>query len=168
MKPLIIDEPYPSLDGIEENRRSAAVISGLYAGRHGELNAVLQYVYQSFYFFKNGEEETAGLLIGIALAEMEHLEILGKLLLVLGRSPEYSAWNGFFNEYYSARNVVYATESFKMLLDDISAEMLAVKDYREAAKTVGEGKVADVLNRIRLDEELHIRKLEEVIREKKK
>ena len=33
--------PYPSIEGIGEDYRSAAIISPAYAGMHGELTAIL-------------------------------------------------------------------------------------------------------------------------------
>ena len=94
---------------------------------------------------------------------MEHMEILGKLLLRLGRSPEYSAYEGIFNEYYSAANVSYSHAPEKMILDDLSGEMLAVKDYLAAAEAIKDEKAAAVLKRISLDEELHVKTLDLVL-----
>ena len=49
-KPLSVDIPYPIIEDIEINKNSVTRLSFLYAGKHGELNAILQYTYHYFYF----------------------------------------------------------------------------------------------------------------------
>ena len=46
-------------------------------------------------------------------------------------------------------------------MDSISGEMLAIKDYSEIEKRLSNEKVAAIIARIRLDEELHVKVLKE-------
>jgi len=67
-KPMIIDLPYPTTDGIRNDALSLQIISPAYSTSVGELNAVLQYVYNSFCFYKHGLKDCAETLMSIAKA----------------------------------------------------------------------------------------------------
>ena len=158
-KEIAVNLPYPSLDCITKDLCAAQVIAPAYAGRHGELNAILQYVYHHYYFSDEGNEQTTNVLIGISLAEMRHLSILGEMLLKLGVDPVYSARPPCKYDFYTAGYVSYSKTARKMLMDDISGELVAVSEYGEMLKNLENEDVAAVIARIKLDEELHIRVL---------
>ena len=46
-----------------------------------------------------------------------------------------------------------------MLMDDISGELIAIRNYEEILKRLCNEDVAAVISRIKMDEELHIRVL---------
>lgn len=163
VKPIALSLPYPSADNIEKNLKYASILSLLYAGKHGELNATLQYVYQYFYFNEFKEKEIAENLMGIAVAEMHHIEILGKLILALGQNPVYAECLPYRCNFYSSSSVSYSTNAEKMLLDDITGEMLAVSEYDRAVNEILDQRVQAILVRIKLDEELHIKVLREAL-----
>ncbi len=163
MQPLIVDMPYPSLSGIEKNPKYVKLIEQAYAGRHGELTAILQYVYQSVYFKKEGKDGTADKIMQIAVAEMKHLKILASLILVLGKDPIYATTGFFGPSFFDASFVSYCKSPKKMLIDDLSDELIAIDFYKSAAEDIKDEKVAAVLKRIMLDEELHAVILKEEI-----
>lgn len=165
MKPLMVDLPYPSTEGIEKDPYSVMIIKEFFSGLHGELTAILQYVYHSFYFEKSGDTITAELLESISVAEMKHVKILGKLILDLGCDPWYGALNGFSRAFYDTSKVAYSKTCEKMLLDDISAEMMAIKGYDRGICALKNERVSAVIARIRLDEELHVSALKERLSE---
>ena len=72
-KEIAVNLPYPSLDCITKDLCAAQVISPAYAGRHGELNAILQYVYHHYYFSEEGNEQTANVLIGISALQLRYV-----------------------------------------------------------------------------------------------
>lgn len=158
-KPVIVNLPYPSLDGITRDMRSAEIIAPAYAGKHGELNAILQYVYHHYYFADGGGERIADVLIGISIAEMKHLEILGETLLKLGIDPVYSRNPPYKFDFYSCNAVSYSKTAKKMLLDDVAGELIAVREYDGMLKRLCNEEVASVISRIKMDEELHVRVL---------
>lgn len=164
MKPLSIDLPYPSLEKIEKNSKIAKCIFPLYAGGHGELNAILSYSYYSFNFDNYFSKEVSKTLMQIATSEMEHLEILGNLLIKLGQDAVFGYFSPFGFEYYSASYPSYSKTPQKMLLDAISGELIAISDYIKTAKKVKDELVSSVLLRIRLDEELHVKVLKELLK----
>lgn len=161
MKPLIVDMPYPKIENIQKNQNTAALIYPLYSGSEGELNAILQYVFQSFYFDGDSENDVKKVLNGIALAEMMHLEMLGDLLYKLGVAPAF--FNTKTASFYCANGVQYAQNKKKMILDDISSELKAINDYSNAMCKIGDSDVSALLARIRMDEDLHVLALKEIL-----
>ncbi len=163
VKPVALSLPYPSVEGIEKNLKYASYLSFLYAGKHGELNTVLQYVYQYFYFNAFGQKEIAKTLMGIAVSEMRHMEILGELILALGQNPVFAECLPYRCNFYSSSSVSYSTNAEKMLLDDLSNEMLAVSEYDKVTNKILDKRVQAILTRIKLDEELHVKALEDAL-----
>lgn len=159
MKIIKVDLPYPSMENVTEDVKSARIIASAYAGSHGELSAILQYVYHAFYFEKNGDEDTAEILDRIAMAEMHHLEIIGKLLLKLGADPIYTACPPYKNSYYNTSQISYSKTRQKMLMDDLSGEIYAVESYKKMLDLLTNEDVSAIIQRIMLDEELHVKVL---------
>lgn len=161
VRPIIVDLPYPSLEGIEKDFASAKIIASAYAGLHSELSAILQYVYHHYFFDECGNSETADTLIGISIAEMRHLEVLGALLLKLGMDPIFTRNPPYRFDYYNTSCISYSKTTHKMLLDDISGEMVAIKGYEQMLDCLKNERVQAVISRIILDEELHVKALKE-------
>lgn len=160
---LTLDQPFPSLDGLAEDAYSLRIISPAYASPTGELNAVLQYVYHSFYFEKCGKADIAKTLMSLAVVEMSHLRQLGRAILALGAPPTYCRcpYSGF--DYYSAKYVAYSRSLKFMLEDDLLGERQAVRQYGKMAARLQGGAVKDLILRIRADEELHVSALEKIL-----
>ena len=165
MKPLMVDLPYPNLNDVCENENLAKIVRPFFAGLHGEITAIMQYVYHAFYFEKEKDLETANLLKSISIAEMRHLELLGRLLLKLGVDPWFGVSDGFSKTFYNTSKISYSKLKEKMLLDDISGEMMAIKEYDRAIDMIKDEKVSAVLVRIKLDEELHVSALKSRLQE---
>lgn len=160
---ISVDLPYPNLSEVKKDVKTAAVIAPAYASMHGELNTILQYLYHYFNFVGDGDEETADIIMGITLSEMHHLQILGELLLRLGVDPVFTKMPPHCCNYYTSENVRYSKTPIKMLIDDVSAEIYAVKQYDKIASAITDEKVRAVINRIALDEEFHVKVLNERI-----
>ena len=109
MKAIRLDLPYPGTEGIGKDEKAATIVSPAYAGREGEITAILQYEFQTHYFRRSGDKETAETLGGIAVAEMHHLDILGGLILELGVSPVYVSPLPRGMRYYATDRVSAAT-----------------------------------------------------------
>lgn len=161
MKPLICDLPYPSTDTLTKDVRSGQIISFAYATLCGELTATLQYVYHHFYFGQI-EEEDSEILMAIAKAEMMHIDILGTAMLKLGVSPKYVQMPNTTN-YFNTSTVSQSTTPQKMLMDDIQGEMNAIADYQKMLFILKNEQVEAIIQRIILDEQLHLDKLKEML-----
>lgn len=163
IKPLKLDLHYPSLDEIGPDIAAARIIAPAYASVHiSETAASFQYIYHHLYFDKLKMEEYAYVLESIAIAEMIHLEVLGKLLLNLGVDPIYSA-NPPQRNYYNTSGVSYSRTPQQMLMDDIRAEMSAISDYQGMLRRLKNEKVAAVIQRIIMDEMLHLEEFKRLL-----
>lgn len=159
---LKCEAAYPELSNITEDAQVLRLLSPVYAGKHGELTAVLQYVYQSVYLGANGKEEEARLLLSIAVNEMHHMEILGTLITKLGAPPVYTACPPYPVGFYCASNVNYVKALRSMICADIAGEENAIEDYNRIL-TVVKGPVFEVIARILEDEKLHLKTLGELL-----
>ena len=164
-KPLILQEPYPTTDDISPDAYSLRIISPSYASAYGELNSTLQYIYHSFFFEKNGYEDIANTLISIAIAEMEHLHLLGKTILALGAAPVFTEFPPSRFNFYSAKYVAYSRTLKNMLEDDILGERHAISSYEKMLRCLKNKSVSAIISRIIEDEKLHLATLEKILSE---
>ncbi len=162
-KPLTLQAEFPTTEGICPDAYSLAVISPAYASSTGELNAVLQYFYHFFNFDKQGYKEIAADLESIAIAEMLHIEMLGKTILALGAQPIYCQNPPTAFNFYSAKYVSYSRNLVNMLEDDILGEKRAVAQYTKMLCRLKNEQVKKIISRILEDEKLHLAKLEEIL-----
>lgn len=91
---------------------------------------------------------------------MHHLEMLGRLICLCGGTPDFAGgrrqwWNGSF--------VSYRKDLCGALLLSLSDEVAAVEAYKKAACRVQDPKIQAVLQRIAMDEALHVQLLREEI-----
>ena len=164
-KPIQVDGAYPTTAGIAPDAYSLRIISPAYATGDGELNAILQYVYHSFFFNKKGYGEIADVLKGIAIAEMHHLDLLGETVLALGAAPVYSQYPACPFNFYSTKYVAYSGSLKNMLEDDLLGERRAVAAYKKMLHALKNEQVKAIISRILADEVLHVEKLQEVLAE---
>lgn len=157
--------PYPSLDGIGEDYHTLRIVSPAYAGREGELKAILQYVYQSVLFGERGMKETATALIRIAVCEMHHLEILAKLICKLGAPPVFTACPPYPVSYYSSQSVCYVREPLQMIRADICAEENAINCYSNMLRRIDNPPVVEVIARIIEDEKIHLTDFQTILQQ---
>ena len=162
-KPLTLDEPFPTTDDIVPDARSLAIISPAYASAKGELNAILQYFYHYFNFDKQDYIEYARDLEGIAIAEMLHLEILGKTIFALGACPIYCQNPPTAYNFYTAKYVTYSRNLIQMIEDDVLAEKHTIEMYKGMLCRLKNKKVEDIISRILKDEYLHLEKFKEIL-----
>lgn len=165
VRPIIVDLPYPEIQAAEGNRDYANLLSNDYAGAVSELSAITQYV--------NHETRMAcercsmaKTMIGIAMAEMMHLQMLGELIFLLGGNVDFAAKmrNGQ-SRMWTPQYLNFSSGLREMLIADIESEKKAVNQYRAHRKMIGDRHVGAVLARIIQDEEYHILILQSLLRE---
>lgn len=162
MKPLQVDLPYPSLSGLGEDYYSARLLNPAYADIHSELGAILQYIYHAFNFNFLNLGENATLLESIAINEMHHFELLGTALIKMGVNPVYTANPPLKNNFYNTSHISYSTSPQKMILDDIAGEMKAIEEYEYMLTKLNNEIIEGLIQRILLDEQLHLKTLKEL------
>ena len=149
--------PYPEVTD-EPDPYAVALLHEDYAGMIGEMTAANQYMYQSL-LMNEKDRSFAHALECIAITEMRHKKLLGKAIVRLGGTPRFANYNTF----WSASFVNYAEDRQMMLISNISLEDAAICNYRFHIEMISNASVQQLLERIILDEELHIRLFNEML-----
>ena len=156
VKPIMMDLPYPPVQVREKNRCYANLLSVDYCGSVTEMSAIAQYI--------NNENRLAcekcplaKTLLGIAMAEMIHLQKLGQLIALLGGCIDFTAkQNDGGRKMWTPEYLDIPENANKMLLADIEAERAAISQYKAHINAIKDDCVNAVLARIIKDEEYHI------------
>lgn len=156
IRPAMVDLPYPRLQVKEKNLAYANLLSMDYCGAVSEMTAITQYI--------NNESRIslercsmARTVLGIAMAEMMHLQKLGQLISLLGGTVDYVAKLQNGKRAMWTPGYLTASEHIgKMVSDDIESEKAAIRQYRMHIKMIQDEYVDAVLARIIKDEEYHI------------
>lgn len=156
VKPIMIEWPYPPIQVQEQNRDYANLLSIDYCGAVSELSAITQYI--------NNENRMSGekcslakTILGIAMAEMIHLQKLGELIFLLGGNVDFTAKtrNGR-SQMWTPQYLTIPENPQEMLIADIKAEEDAIHQYKMHMEMIRDNDVNAVLARIIKDEEYHI------------
>lgn len=165
VKPIIMELPYPPIQVREKNRAYANILSVDYCGSVSEMSAITQYI--------NNENRLscekcplAQTILGIAVAEMIHLQKLGELIFLLGGNIDFVAkqQNGK-NRMWTPEYLTIPENISKMLLADIESEKAAINQYWMHIRVIKDDYVKAVLARIIKDEEYHIMLLRSLMKE---
>lgn len=166
LKPIMVDLPYPPICVREKNMAYAGYLSIDYCGVVSELSAITQYI--------NNETRLAcencpmaRTILGIAVAEMMHLQKLGELIVLLGGTVDYAA------KYKNGRRMLWTPEFLslqkereRIIAAGIESERAAIQQYQAHIRMIGDEYVNAVLKRIIMDEEYHIMLLQALSCEK--
>lgn len=164
VRPIMVDLPYPPIQVKEKNTAYANLLSIDYCGSVSEMTAITQYI--------NNENRLscekcsiAKTLLGIAMAEMIHLQKLGEMMFLLGGNIDFAA------KYHDGRRKLWTPDGLnipekegEMLSADIEAEKAAIGQYKLHIKMINDDYINAVLWRIIKDEEYHIMLLQELLR----
>ena len=166
IKPIMMDLPYPPIQVRGKNLSYANLLSLDYCGAVSEMSAITQYI--------NNENRlscekcpVAKTLLGIAMAEMMHLQKLGELIVLLGGNINFVAKYRNGGAKMWTPEYLQIPENLKnMLLADIESEKAAIAQYEAHIKMIKDDCVNAVLARIIRDEEYHIMLLRTMLQTK--
>ncbi len=147
--------PYPQIE-VEENIAESKLLMPSYAGMGSELSAILTYAFQSY--ITPNYPEISKALEGVSVVEMKHHELLGTTIYKLGGYPIMGArnyWNGSFANY--------TLDVKKFLQQNIIAEENAIINYERTILNLKTESVKMLIERIILDEEVHIKIFRDLI-----
>ncbi len=155
--------PYPEIRVAGENPRYAFLLMEDYAGTVSEVTAINQYLY---HYFITGESnaQVAAMLEKIAVNEMLHMEILAKVILLLGGNPVYKGSPNSGGHFWNASYVFYGTNLCGRLRGNLAAELQAIQNYRNRIRIINDPYVKAILERIVLDELYHVKLFEAAIK----
>lgn len=165
VKPIMADLPYPPIQVREKNQAYANLLSVDYCGSVSEMTAITQYI--------NNENKLscdrcpiAKTLLGIAMAEMIHLQKLGELIFLLGGQIDFTAkYRNGGDKMWTPECLAIPNEVKQMITKDIEAEKAAIHQYRMHMQMMRDDCVNAVLARIIKDEEYHIMLLQALFKE---
>ncbi|MCX8075362.1 MAG: ferritin-like domain-containing protein [Clostridia bacterium] len=149
--------PYPEIQVEGKNKYYAELLMDDYSGFASELTATNQYIYHNF-VIKNCDAEIAEMLERVAIVEMMHMEMLSKLIILLGGNPIFRCPN-FSNKKLKCWNssfVYYGNNICDQLKADLKSEFDAIELYKKHIEIINDVYVQRVLERIILDEQLHV------------
>ncbi len=165
VKPAMMDLPYPPIQVKERNQKYANLLSMDYCGAVSEMSAITQYI--------NNENRMscekcplAKTILGIAMAEMIHLQKLGELIHLLGGKIDFVARQSNGRQKMWTPSYITIPENVeRMIWADIESERAAINQYKVHMKAIDDKYVNAVLGRIIKDEEYHIMMLQAVLEE---
>lgn len=165
VRPIMVDLPYPPIQVQGKNQAYANLLSVDYCGAVSETSAIAQYI--------NNENRLscekcpmAKTFLGIAMAEMTHLQRLGELICLLGGKVSFAFMqNNGRRKMWTPEYLTLPDTVQKMILTDIESEKAAIHQYKMHIKMIQDSSINALLERIIQDEEYHIMLLQNLLRE---
>lgn len=147
--------PYPPITVCAENSSYAAAMLSNIGSCNSEMSAISLYFYNSI-ITEEHFPDIAECFHKISIVEMHHLDIFGKLTLLLGSDPRL--WYPERNRpvYWSPSCNHYPRYLKELLLNSLRGEQEAIKKYQKQAVWIKDPHIVAILKRIILDEQLHI------------
>ena len=156
IKPAILELRYPPIQVERRNPDYAALLSFDYCGPVSELSAITQYINTENRLYLTACP-LARTLLGIAMAEMMHLQKLGELIQLLGGEVSFSVTQpGGKQMTWTPDYLTLSKDARRMLCADVEAERGAIAQYEAHIRKIKDECVDAVLRRIIRDEEYHI------------
>lgn len=154
-------EPYPKPMVVQRNCYYARLLLEDYAGPVGELTAINQYINHSITL--RDDYGVAKLCRQVAITEMRHMELLGITIQLLGVFPEVGCKkNNDVIDCWSSKFIYYGNNITDRLSANIAHEAEAIRNYRIHQKMVDDPYIKHLLDRIILDEEIHLQLFKDV------
>lgn len=147
--------PYPEIKVLEPNLNYALILQEDFAGRVSEVTAVMQYTHHYLEIGMMPDlQEIADVLEEINIVEMRHIEMLGKTIVLLGGTPQYSSnlqlWTPLYVSYCDFNPIL-------QLQENIKGELEAIAQYNQHIQMIEDPFIKEMLARIVKDEEDHVR-----------
>ncbi|HBX24634.1 MAG TPA: bacterioferritin [Desulfotomaculum sp.] len=148
--------PYPEVKVQRPNRFYAELLLEDYAGQVSETTAINQYFHHHI-MFEERYPDLAELEECLSIIEMWHLEMLGETIRLLGVDPQLRTLTTNKQTYWCADYVYYGTALCDRLAADVAAEKAAIANYREHQRLIRDPHIVEMLERIIMDEEHHLK-----------
>lgn len=153
--PLILPMEYPPIRVREQNQFYANLLTLDYCGSVSELTAITQYIHGESCLCQE-QCAMSKTIIGIAMAEMIHLQKLGELIDLLGGSINFSIKTRTGTQMWSPKYLNFASNKAQIIAANIEAEKAAIDQYEQHMGMIEDDCINEVLARIIQDEEYHI------------
>lgn len=155
MSALNLPLPYPPIRALEENQFYANLLTLDYCGSVSELTAAIQYIHGESCLCCH-QCKTAKTIVGMAVAEMIHLQKLGEMILLLGGHINFSIKTRTGTQMWTPEYTNLASDEKQIIAANLEAERAAIEQYEQHISMIEDDYVNDLLKRIIQDEEYHI------------
>ena len=166
-KDYSVDKPYPHITVTHLPFEVVVILKRIYAGNKSEMTSVMQYVYQHNIFSNVPSlSNLAGALEDISVKEMQHYEILSRVMVGANVDPKncvYIDGNVDVCDFWKSNYVDYTKDIIKMLEADIALEQKAIVEYAELMSVTNDLNLKEIVERIIQDEKSHICYFEAVL-----
>lgn len=154
--------PYPPLCVERPNPGYAAEMLSNIGACRSEMSTISLYIYNDT-ILADTNPEYARIFHKISMVEMRHLHIFARLAYLLGADPRLWTCNGKRPCYWSPACNRYPQQLPTLLKNACQGEQETVLKYRCQAEHIQDAYVVDLLNRIILDEQLHVQIFQDML-----
>lgn len=144
--------PYPPVKAECKNPMYAQAMLSNIGAANSEMTAICLYVYNHFMT----ADDIAQIFHKISVVEMHHLNIFGELARQLGADPRLWAQINRRMVYWTPQYNKYPTELKPLLQNSLSGELKTIEKYKTQARRIKDPNIVENLERIILDEEVHV------------
>lgn len=157
--------PYPPTQVRGKNLAYANLLSIDYCGAVSEMSAITQYINNQNRLSCN-RCPLAKTILGIAMAEMIHMQKLGELIFLLGGTVNYVAKHRDGGQtLWSPKYLKLSDTPREILLTNIEGEKAAINQYEMHIRMIEDPHIRAVLARIIKDEQYHTSLLKTLLAE---
>lgn len=165
VKPIMMDLPYPPIQVKEKNQTYANLLSMDYCGAVSEMSAIMQYIHNENRLACD-KCPLAKTILGIAMAEMIHLQKLGECIFLLGGNINFTAKHRDGRQrMWTPQYLNLPEKAREILAVNIESERAAIQQYKKHMEMIKDEHINAVLARIIKDEEYHIMILQALMTE---
>ena len=168
METLFDCRPLPEVTPLKNKKATAILLAPIYSATHGKYNSYMRYVCHYGYFKLIGDEQTAKIMMGIALCEKEHVNCFEQILNNLGEGEIMKRENIASEESFCSPNIFSGKTPERILTDDVAQKMVALFFYKKVQSSNLEKSLKSLLLCMENDEKLHLNKLKDRLNEIKK
>lgn len=157
------DKSYPAIFIEKENKEVGTILLECYASEQSELSSLTSYSYLNI-VTDDKYTEIKEIFRGCSIVELHHMNILGELIKALGVMPRYYWKNKHSIEMWSGSYVSPNYDINTSLKQAVNQEKLLINKYESLIEQIDIANVKEILRRIILDEQVHVRLLEDMIK----
>ena len=151
-----LDIPYPSTHKLENDIHYGEMILSDLGGTYSKMNTISLYFYNHIILEKQWPK-LSNAMEKVCVVKILHLKFLSKMCFQLGVDPRlWECQNDSLN-YWSPNFNVYPQKIDIMLENAILQEKKTINHYQQQISQIDNQIITDMLQRIILDDELHIK-----------
>lgn len=154
--------PYPEIKVEGPNLYYAEILMDDFAGVISEFSSVNQYTYHASDFV-NLDPYLINMWTKIAAVERRHMQVLSKVIVLLGGNPIYRGSASTNGNYWYGGFVRYGSNVCEQLQIDLETELMAIENYKRHILMIADGYIQQILERIIRDEEVHVTNFQNAI-----